>query len=146
MTSPAHNDHDVLLAAYACQQLFTDFHCYIDDGHATLAADLFTPNAVFEARGTEHQGIDAIASFLQAREANTSRQTRHLGTDFRFRSDGPSAAQGTARLLLFHRSADGDRGRLEMEAVVDCTMSFARLPNGEWRMTSRRHRRFASIS
>jgi hypothetical protein len=146
MTSSEREDADTLVAGQACEQLFSDFHCHIDDGHATRAAELFNPNAVLEVRGERYDGIEAITGFLRAREAMRTRHTRHLGTDFRFRLDSPTTAHATARLLLFERNGGSDGTELHVEALVDCEMTFARLSGGEWRLSSRRHRRFATTT
>lgn len=136
MTSDLH-------AQVACERLFNDFHCLIDDGHATKALGLFHDGAVFEVRGERYEGIDAIGGFLEAREADTGRRTRHVASNFRFTRESDSSAHATANLTLFTGSGE-DGHELKLEAVVDCETTFIRLPTGEWRITTRRHTRFAS--
>ncbi len=134
---------EYVYAREACEQLFLDFHCRIDDGHATRALALFDDNALFEVRGDRYQGLDAIGRFLEARQADTNRRTRHLASNFRFELDTPSSAHATANLVLF--TGGGEDGRvLALEAVVDCEVAFVGSASGQWRMSARRHVRFAS--
>lgn len=134
---------DARHATVECEHVFNAFHCHIDNGHATRALELFHgDDPVFEVRGERHAGHDALARFLRAREANTARHTRHLASNFRLHLESERAAHATANLTLYTKGADDDE--LRLEAVIDCTATFVRLPGGEWRMTTRRHRRFAS--
>jgi SnoaL-like domain len=130
-----------LVAQMECEQLFVTFHSYIDDGSATRALDLFTEDGIFEARGQRHEGRAALEQFLQAREAATHRRTRHLASNFRFILDSPQLAHAAANLTLF---TVGECGELELEAVVDCELRFVRSENSAWRISTRRHTRFAS--
>lgn len=139
------SDQDLLTARIACEELFLDFHCLIDQGKATQALALFTdaPEPRFEVRGDVHSGKEALAAFLNAREQNTTRRTRHLASNFRFELVSDDEARATAALTLFHRGGE-DGTELIMEAIVDCELAYVRLETGEWRVSFRRHSRFAS--
>lgn len=130
-----------------CEELFLDFHRLIDEGNATRALVLFArdPEPSFEVRGQRHVGWDAIAQFLEAREQDTSRQTRHLASNFRFFPQADDRAYATANLTLYHRG-DEDGSSLLLEAVIDCELAFVRSDENDWRVCSRRHLRFATFS
>jgi hypothetical protein len=140
------SESELLAARTACEELFLDFHRLIDQGRATQALALFTdvPVPRFEVRGEVHLGTEALAAFLAARERNTTRQTRHLASNFRFELVSDDEAHATANLSLFHRGGEGGKD-LIMEAIVDCELVFVRIETGEWRVSSRRHSRFASV-
>lgn len=136
---------DEFRARIRCEELFLDFHRFIDQGEATRALELFTevPRPRFEVRGEVHLGTEALGAFLTAREQNTTRQTRHLASDFRFERLSDDEARATANLTLFHRGG-GNGEELILEAIVDCELEYLRLESGDWRVSSRRHSRFAS--
>lgn len=142
-TSPSNEQQ--LPAKTVCEELFLDFHRYIDMGEATKALALFTeePPPRFEVRGEVHEGTEALGAFLNAREKNKNRQTRHLASNFRFELLTDRAARATANLTLFHRGGE-DGSDLIMEALVDCDLHYVRTATGEWRVSSRRHSRFAT--
>ena len=128
-----------------CEDLFLNFHRLIDEGHATQAVELFAddPAPRLEVRGVVHVGTEALAKFLHAREQDERRQTRHLASNFHFELLSDDRARATANLTLFHRGGD-DGSALVLEAVVDCDLEFVRLGADDWRVTSRRHSRFAT--
>jgi hypothetical protein len=135
--------HEAMRARQACEALFHAFHGLIDDGRARAAIDLFVDEAVFELRGEEHRGRDAILRFLTAREARADRRTRHAGTNFRFRLTSENTATASALLIVF-AAHDDETPPARPEAVTDCEMAFRHSPAIGWRITERRHRRFAS--
>ena len=132
-------------ARAACEELFLDFHRYIDAGQATRGLALFSDQPVprLEVRGQTYAGKAALEGFLQAREGDTARQTRHLASNFRFVLVSDSRARGTGNLTLFRRGGP-EGSALVLEAVVDCELEFVRTGEGEWRVSSRRHSRFAT--
>ena len=139
-SGPTHLETEAHLV---CEQLFLAFHGHIDDGHATRSLDLLTEDAVFEVRGTRHEGREAIGRFLRAREEDVTRRTRHLASNFRFVRDSERAAHASANLTLFTGVGEDGR-RLALEAVIDCELAFVRGDDGEWRIGRRRHTRFAT--
>ncbi len=132
-----------LAARVACEEVFVRFHRLIDAGTATQAIDLFTTDSVFEVRGQLFEGRQAIFEFLQRREQQSDRLTRHLASNFAFELTSETVAQGSAQLLIVAASASEPR-ELELEAVSDCAVRFRRSESGIWRMTARSHRRFAT--
>jgi ketosteroid isomerase-like protein len=128
-----------MTAETACEQLFVDLPRYIDAGQATRARDLFTDDAVLELAGQRHVGVDAICRFLEEREANRNRHTRHLASNFRLSEVSDSSAHATGSLAVYVATDDGPPA---LEVIADCDVDFVRLPDGEWRMSRRRHRRF----
>jgi hypothetical protein len=141
----ASSSEDRLAARAACEELFLDFHRHVDDGHATRALALFAddPEPRLEVRGEAYVGKAALERFLRAREQNTTRQTRHLASNFRFVLHSGARARATANLSLFNRGGP-DGAALTLEAVVDCELEFVQV-GAEWRVSSRRHSRFASV-
>lgn len=133
---------DALHAQAMCEDVFHAFHSLIDEGRASEAITLFTEDGTLEVRGRRYEGRDAILGFLAEREARADRRTRHAGTNFRFRPKGADRADAVALLIVF---AVDDRSPPPSapEAVSDCEMTFRRDDNGRWRMSSRRHVRFA---
>jgi len=65
-------------SAAAATETVLAYHRAIDTGHATDAISLFTEDAVFQARGTELVGRDAISGFMTDREAQVGRHTVHV--------------------------------------------------------------------
>ena len=143
--SDSPSSHDHLSARAACEELFLDFHRLVDEGRAGEALALFAdePEPRFEVRGRVYAGTQALAGFLDARQRDTSRQTRHLASNFRFVLLDDDRARASANLTLFHRGGDSASG-LALEAVVDCELEFVRTSTDEWRIASRRHSRFAT--
>jgi len=145
---PSNSSSVMDIAARArCEELFLDFHRLIDEGNATRALVLFTrdPEPSFEVRGQRHVGWDAISQFLGAREQDTTRQTRHLASNFRFFQQAHDRAYATANLTVYHRGGE-DGSSLLLEAVIDCELDFVRSDGDDWRVCSRRHSRFATFS
>jgi hypothetical protein len=122
-----------------CERLFLNFHTLADEGRPTRGVQLFTDDAVFELGGDRHVGKDAISRFLKSREADTSRRTRHLSSNFRFTLDSDVSAHASASLAVY---AIRDGGSAAFEGIVDCDVAFVLLPGRGWLMSGRRHGRF----
>jgi hypothetical protein len=136
---------ETLAARIACEEVFLKFHRLIDEGSASEAIDLFTSDAVFEVRGQRFEGRRAILDFLQRRERQADRRTRHLASNFTFALTSPTSAEGSAQLLIVAGSG-AETKQLDIEAVSDCVLRFRRTPPGIWQMTARSHRRFATAN
>jgi len=92
------------------------YHGAIDRGRATEAIDLFTEDAVFQARGEELIGRAAIAAFLVERQAQIGRHTVHLVANERVIAAAVGEARVQAIVLLHVRQPDG---RYLLERVLD---------------------------
>lgn len=119
--------------AEQCRTLLIDFLAAIDHGRATDALELFTPDAVFDARGATLRGHEEIAGFLAAREGETQRQTVHVITNDAVRCHDDHDLELTALLILYERAIDGT---YRLDRILDTTQTFQRLPSG-WRISSR---------
>jgi len=119
--------------AAQCHAVLVDFLTAVDRGQATLALELFTPDASFDARGQQLHGHDEIRRFLVAREADSDRHTAHLVTNEVVRRCTADELELTALLLLHERGADG---RYHVERVLDTVQVFRRTDN-DWRIQHR---------
>lgn len=107
--------------AEQCRALLLDFLAAIDRGQATAALDLFTPDAVFDARGTALHGHDEIGRFLAARERETDRHTVHvISNDVVRRHDDHELAL-SALLALYERQSDGI---YQLDRILDTAQTW----------------------
>ena len=116
-----------------CRALLIDFLAAIDRGRATDALELFTPEAVFDARGTPLHGHDEIADFLIAREGETHRRTVHVIANDVVRRHDAAEIELSALLMLYERDA---AGTYRLDRILETTQTFQRLATG-WRISSR---------
>ncbi|SDT07742.1 SnoaL-like domain-containing protein [Brevibacterium sandarakinum] len=119
--------------AEQCRTLLIDFLTAIDQGRATDALELFTPDAVFDARGTTLRGHDGIADFLAAREGETERHTVHVIVNDAVRRHEDREIELTALLMLYERQSDGT---YRLDRILDTAQTFQRLSSG-WRISAR---------
>jgi ketosteroid isomerase-like protein len=121
----AASDHpeDVVLA----------YHRAIDAGHATEGIGLFTEDALFQARGSELTGRDAILGFLTEREAQRDRHTVHVVANAVARRRAADEAEVAALILLHVRQPDGGYA---LERVLD-TVHVLRRNRGGWQICKR---------
>lgn len=119
--------------AEQCRALLIDFLAAIDQGRATDALELFTPDALFDARGTTLRGHEEIANFLAAREGETQRHTVHVITNDAVRRHDDHDLELTALLILYERQIDGT---YRLDRILNTTQTFQHLPSG-WRISSR---------
>jgi uncharacterized protein (TIGR02246 family) len=122
-----------IVSAWACRDLTYAFAELIDQGEATAAAGLFTDSAVMVRRGNRIFGREAIAALLAAREADSSRTTRHVITNFRLVTLSPEQARSTLISQVYELTA----GRSSPPVLSDVHDEFARCPDGRWRFSSR---------
>ena len=111
------------------------YHRAIDTGHATDAISLFTDDAVFQAKGTELLGRDAIRVFMTDREAQAERHTVHVVANLVVRRAQDDEVELSALVLLHVRQPDGGYA---LERVLDTTHVVTRDLSG-WKI----HRRLS---
>lgn len=121
--------------ARAAEDVVLAYHRAIDTGRATDGLDLFTEDAVFQAKGRELVGREAIGGFLADRESQTDRHTVHVVANVSVVREGSDEIELNALVLLHVRHADG---RYVLERVLDTTHVVTRSSSG-WQV----HRRFS---
>lgn len=120
-----------------CRTLVVSYHRDIDSGRATAGIGAFADDAEFEAHGRVFRGRDEIFGFLEAREANTGRQTVHVLANevVTGQDDGgdDERVELQAMVLLHVRRPDG---AYVLDRVLSTVHRF-RHSGGEWRITHR---------
>ena len=117
-----------------------DFGFLVDQGRATECEKLFTANArmIFAAGSPKPgtlEGLDAIRTFLTARQAQTHVTTRHVATNFRLEWDGGDEARLGSLITVFRSD---DAGRMPVVSIVaDIEEVFNRDPGGAWLIQER---------
>lgn len=119
----------------------SEFGYLVDHGRATECAELFTTDArLIFGPGTPKPGtlagLEAIRTFLSARQAMTHVTTRHIATNFRLSYDGGDTATLESLLTVF-RSDDSTREPV-VSTVSDIREVFTRTDNNTWKITERR--------
>jgi SnoaL-like domain len=122
-----------IVSAWACRDLTFAFAELIDRGEATAAAGLFTDSAVMVRRGNRIVGREAITAVLAAREADSSRITRHVITNFRFLALAPDSASSNSISQVYTLAA----GPPTPPVLSDLQDEFARCADGLWRFSGR---------
>jgi hypothetical protein len=117
----------------ACRDLVYAFAEIVDHGEATAAAGLFTDSAVMVRRGNRAVGREAITAVLAARQADSSRVTRHVVTNFRFTPLSADRASSTS-ISLVYSLAPGPPTPPVLTEIHD---EFECDPDGRWRFSSR---------
>jgi hypothetical protein len=120
----------------AAQNVVLSLHRAIDTGRAATGIDLFTTDAVFQARGDELVGRSAIAAFLAEREARTDRHTVHVVTNATVHRTAADHVEVTAFVLVHVREPDGS---YRLERVLDTVHEMQATDSG-WLISRRRSR------
>ncbi|MDT0265549.1 nuclear transport factor 2 family protein [Streptomyces sp. DSM 44915] len=111
-TPPAQplSDLDRLLAERACERVVLDLVHRLDLGEPATAAELFTPDGIWEwpAGGRRIVGREALCAYFGGRPAD--RLSRRLMSNIRITAHAADRASGTSYLAT-HR-VDGHRGEL----------------------------------
>lgn len=128
-------DDGVELRARAAEEVVLAYHRAIDTGRATAGIQFFTDDAIFQAKGMELVGREAIGGFLADRQSQTDRHTVHVVANSSVVRAEPDEIELSALVLLHVRHTDG---RYVLERVLDTTHVVTRGPDG-WRV----HRRFS---
>jgi len=128
-------DDGTELRARAAEEVVLAYHRAIDTGRATAGVELFTDDAIFQAKGVELVGREAIGSFLADRESQTDRHTVHVVANVSVVRAESDEIELSALVLLHVRHADGS---YVLERVLDTTHVVTRGSSG-WRV----HRRFS---
>ena len=111
----------------AALEVVVAYHRNIDLGRASAGIDLFEPDAVFQARGLELVGREAIAGFLADREAQRDRHTVHVLANQVVRQVSTDEIEVLALVLLHVRQPDGS---YTLERALDTTHVVRRGPAG----------------
>jgi hypothetical protein len=132
-------DPDQQRAAEAeCLRLTTAFAVYLDNRQYGEVADLFTPDALYNPRGTPYRGRQEILGYLNGRPA--TRRSRHVIANQLVRIIDARTAEGTCALLYFvydGPAAEGVPAPLDgIELVGDYHDRFVRTGAG-WRIARR---------
>lgn len=120
-------------AARAAQEVVLAYHRAIDTGRALEAVGLFSDDAVFQAKGVELVGRDAITGFLADRQAQTGRHTVHVVANVSVVREDRDEVELRAFILLHVVQPDG---RYDLERVLDTTHVIGRSAAG-WRVQRR---------
>jgi uncharacterized protein (TIGR02246 family) len=123
-----------LAAEFACRNLIHAFADHIDQGAAAKAVDLFTDDAEMGGAGQSIKGRDAIGQVLAAREANTSRRTRHQVTNVMFELTSPETAVAQSLLCVFVLGVSEEP---TIGALSEFRDEFACDGEGRWRFARR---------
>jgi hypothetical protein len=122
-----------IVSAWACRDLTYAFAEFVDHGEATAAADLFTDSAFMVRRGNRPVGREAITAVLAAREADSSRVTRHVVTNFRFAPLSADRASSTSTSLVYSLAP----GPPTPPVLTEIQDEFECDSEGRWRFSSR---------
>ncbi len=121
-------------ARLACEDLMVESYRLVDEGHASSVAGLFTDDGRFTVTGAvDVAGKAALAEFFSAREADSSRQTRHCLSNLSFNASSPGEATVRATLMLF---VLGENRASTPSALADVRDRYRR-EGGNWRIAER---------
>jgi hypothetical protein len=130
-----------LLAERECERLIYAYCHLIDHGSAAKVGDLFTEDGRWISPEVTHAGQAEVATAFAARQANTSRMSRHVCSTALVEVEDADNATAVTYLQLYRH--DGEPGRRISplaglpEFVGEYHDSFARTPDG-WRFRTRR--------
>ena len=126
-----------LVAEQACAALITRYTHLVDEGHASVVADLFTDDGVWASPEARLEGRDAIrAAFL--RREQSSRRSRHVCTNVAIDVEDESQATGLCYLTLFRTDSEGTPARGTTPDLVGVYRDrFVRTDDDGWRFASR---------
>lgn len=85
----------------SCTRVVLDLYAAIDAGKARSAVALFADDAVFETTKQRSEGLEAVASFLAAREDDTEKRTLHVLTNLRHDTKSNATVELDALLLVY---------------------------------------------
>jgi ketosteroid isomerase-like protein len=118
-------------------RLSNDFAYFMDHGDFESMIALFTPDAVFDRAGHIHHGHDELRQGMRERPKMT---TRHLLTNFYFRSVGKDSAEAIVTAMAYHGPLSGDSGPVvyatDNGRVIEFHDTYTKTPEG-WRISSR---------
>jgi uncharacterized protein (TIGR02246 family) len=132
-----------LLDERACERLLHQYARFIDSGHASGIADLFTEDGTWTgADGRRMNGRAEVRAAFSAREALSRRQSRHVMTNVLIDVQVPDEATGIAYLINYRHDSQGDEVERPAPArhpkfVGDYHLRFRR-EYGEWRIEALR--------
>lgn len=132
-----------LYAERACERLMYQYARFVDSGHASGIADLFTEDGTWTgADGRGMNGRAEVRAAFTAREALTRRLSRHVITNVLIDVQSPDEATGIAYLINYRHDRQGDEPSGPAAArhpkfVGDYHLHFRRV-EGEWRIQALR--------
>jgi uncharacterized protein (TIGR02246 family) len=130
-----------LIDERACERLMYQYARFVDSGHASGIADLFTEDGTWTgANGHGMNGQAEIRAAFAGREALSRRQSRHVITNVLIDVQSPDEATGIAYLINYRHDSPGSQ--LERPAparhpkfVGDYHLRFRR-EDGLWRIAA----------
>jgi uncharacterized protein (TIGR02246 family) len=132
-----------LWAERACERLMYDYARFVDSGHASGIADLFTEDGTWTgADGRGMNGRAEVRAAFVARESVTRRQSRHVITNVLIDVHSPDEATGIAYLINYRHDRQADEAEGPAPArhpkfVGDYHLRFRR-DDGQWRIQALR--------
>jgi len=132
-------DSDQQRAAEAeCLRLTTAFAVHLDNRQYDEVADLFTPDALYNPRGTPYRGRQEILGYLNGRPA--ARRSRHVIANQLVQVIDGATAEGYCTLLYFvHEGSLDESAPAPLDGVSlvgDYHDRFVRTGTG-WRIARR---------
>jgi uncharacterized protein (TIGR02246 family) len=134
---------NLLFDERACERLMYQYARYVDSGHASGIADLFTEDGTWTgADGRGMNGQAEVRAAFSAREALARRQSRHVITNVLIDVHSSDRASGIAYLINFRHDSQGDEVERPAPArhpkfVGDYHLEFRRV-DGQWRIKALR--------
>ena len=122
-----------LIAEHECASLMIRYTHLVDEGQASLVADLFVPDGVWESPDARLDGQEAIRTAFLRRE-QSSRSSRHICTNIAIDVHADDEATGLCYLTLFR--TDGAPRGTTPDLVGVYRDRFVRTEQG-WRFVSR---------
>jgi uncharacterized protein (TIGR02246 family) len=132
-----------LYAERACERLMYQYARFVDSGHASGIADLFTEDGTWTgADGRGMNGQAEVRAAFAGREALTRRLSRHVITNVLIDVQSPDEATGIAYLINYRHDRRGDEpegpaSTRHPKFVGDYHLRFRRV-DGEWRIQTLR--------
>ena len=103
------DDLERLLAERACERLIVDYCRFVDFGHASRIAELFTEDGTWESPEVTMSGQADIEAHFRQREGVTRRVSRHVCTNVGIDVTSADEAVGLCYLVNFrHDRREGD--------------------------------------
>ena len=122
-------------ARLACLDVAYSAFALVDFGRASAALDLYSKNIVMDIEG-ERLDRKAREERSRKREADKSRKTRHVVSNFLFRQVDERTAYALSLVTIFFEDASGVRGATPA-VVADCADRYERSADGKWRIAYR---------
>jgi uncharacterized protein (TIGR02246 family) len=124
-----------LRAQAACLELIASSFAWVDEGHATAVAELFTEDGVQAVNGAASVGRQQIRAALANREADSERRTLHVVTNTKFRAVTSDHAAADSIITLYLLSSPAPE-RLRPRALSLLEDQFVCLDE-VWRLARR---------